>query len=124
MNDARLVGGSVLCAFLLAGIVTVVTGSPALLGGTPIGIAIYLTVGVALPQYLLSRRRGSALRLGLASLTAAGAAFVLIAGVATGSPNAAWDIGLVGILFVVVLGTSIGADIRAFRDGYRSAAGE
>ncbi len=121
MKDARLVCWCLLSAFLLAGIVTVVTQSPAVLGVTPLGVAIYLTVGVALPQYLLFRRRGSTLRLGLDSLTVAGAAFVLIAGVATGSPNAVRGGGLVGILFVLVLGNVVGAGVQAFRDGYRSS---
>ncbi|WP_222918688.1 hypothetical protein [Natrinema sp. SYSU A 869] len=122
MRGALLVGSSLVVAFLLAGVATVVTESPAVLGVTPIGIAIYLAAGVALPQYLLARRRGSALRLGLASLAAAGAAFVVIAGVATGSLNAERSVGLVAILSVIVLGTALGAGVREFRSGYRSAS--
>ncbi|WP_226479429.1 hypothetical protein [Natrinema amylolyticum] len=122
MRDARLVGGSLVVAFLLAGLATVVTESPAVLGVTPVGIAIYLSVGVALPQFLLARRYGSTLRLGLASLAAAAAAFVVIASVATGSPNAEWSGGLVAILFVIVLGTVLGAGVREFRAGYQSSS--
>jgi uncharacterized membrane protein (DUF4010 family) len=85
-------------------------------------MAIYLAVSVGLPQYLLSRRSGSSLQLGLAVLGLVGGLGAMIAGVATGSPHDESSVGLVGILFVVVLGNAIGAEIREFRTGYRSAS--
>ena len=83
---------------------------------------LYLAVGVGLPQYLLSRRTGSRLRLGLACLAAAGGAFVAVAGIGTGSLHAEWSGGLVAILFAVVLGNVLGAGVREFRSGYRSTS--
>ncbi|MFB1062840.1 hypothetical protein [Natrinema sp. H-ect4] len=41
MSDIRVVGASVTLAFLLAGVVSAITESPAVLGVTPVGIAIY-----------------------------------------------------------------------------------
>ncbi|WP_408958152.1 hypothetical protein [Natrinema sp. 74] len=120
MRDARLVGISFTLAFLFAGIVSVLTESPAVLGTTPVGIAVYLAVGIGFPQFLLSRRDESALQFGLAALAVVGAAVAVIAGVVTGSPNAEWSGGLVAILLVVVLGTTLGTAVREFRAGYRS----
>jgi hypothetical protein len=120
MSDIRVVGASVTLAFLLAGVVSAITESSAVLGVTPVGIAIYLAVGVGLPQYLLSRRTGSRLR--LACLAAAGGAFVAVAGIGAGSLHAEWSGGLVAILFAVVLGNVLGAGVREFRSGYRSTS--
>ncbi|WP_455449578.1 hypothetical protein [Natrinema thermotolerans] len=124
MRDALLVGGCFALALLCAAVASAITESPALLGITPIGIAIYLIVGVGLPQSLLARRTGSALQLGLAALAVAGGAGAVIAGIATGSPNAELSGGVVAILLFVVLGNAIGAVVRQFRDGYRSSTDE
>ncbi|WP_254764569.1 hypothetical protein [Natrinema marinum] len=120
MRDARLVGAGFALALLLAGVVSAITASPAVLGTTPVGIAVYLAIGVGLPQYLLSRHSGSRLQLGLAALAVVGATVAMIAGVVTGSPNAEWSGGLVAILFVVVVGNVVGAGVHEFRAGYRS----
>ncbi|WP_226007146.1 hypothetical protein [Natrinema salinisoli] len=122
MNDALVVGGCFVLALLLAGITGFLTASPAILGVTAAGTAIYLAVGVGLPQYLLSRRSGSSLQLGLAVFGVVGGVSAAIAGIATGSPHDETTIGLVGILFVVVLGNVIGAGVREFRTGYRSTS--
>ena len=119
MNDAVVIGGGLGLAVLLAGAVSLLTGSPAILGVTPVGIAIYLGVGIGLPQYLLSRRDGSSLRLGLAVLAVAAGVILAAVGVALGAPNDAWGIGIVPILFVVVIGVLVGSGVRAFRAGYR-----
>ncbi|MDS0474905.1 hypothetical protein [Natrinema sp. 1APR25-10V2] len=124
MRNGLFVGGCLTLSVLFAGIVSAITASPAVLGVTPVGIAIYLTVGVGLPQYLLSRRSSSRLQLGLAGLAVAGGAVVLIGGVATGSPNAEWSGGIVAILLVLVLvlGNALGAGVREFRAGYQSTS--
>ena len=68
-EPVSLVG--VVAATALAGVVGAATGTPALLGVTPVGAAIYLVVGVGLPQLSLGRRAGDAARLGLGALTVA-----------------------------------------------------
>ncbi|WP_436344312.1 hypothetical protein [Natronorubrum sp. FCH18a] len=120
MNDSRVFGLSVLLAVVLAGVASIVTGSFAILGHTPIGLAIYLAVGIGLPQYVLSRRTGSPLRLGLAVLAVGSAALSVLAGAVTGSVTAEWRLGIVPILFLLVFGVLIGSGIRAFRAGYRT----
>ncbi|MFP8953943.1 hypothetical protein ACLI4Z_13390 [Natrialbaceae archaeon A-arb3/5] len=121
MNESLLVGSSLVAAVLLTGIVSVLTGSGAVLGLTATGIAIYLAVGIGLPQYLLSRRNGSSVRLGLAALAVGGAVITMVAGLTVGSPNEPVGVGLVPILLVVVVGNVLGAGVREFRAGYRSA---
>ncbi|MDF9746148.1 hypothetical protein [Natrinema salsiterrestre] len=122
MNDALVVGGCFVLALSLAGLTGFLTASPAILGVTAAGTAIYLAVGVGLPQYLLSRRSGSSIQLGLAALGVVAGVGVAVAGVAIGSPHDESSIGLVAILSVVVLGNLIGAGLREFRTGYRSAS--
>ncbi|WP_114575841.1 hypothetical protein [Saliphagus sp. LR7] len=123
MSDRRLVAGSLLAAIVATAAVSLVTESPAVLGATPTGIAVYLVVGLAVPQYLLARREGSPLRLGLAAFGAAGAALALIAGGIGGNVNATLSVGLPAVLAIVVLGVLLGAIVREFRTGYRSQAG-
>ncbi|ELY64422.1 hypothetical protein [Natrinema versiforme] len=122
MNDTLTVGSSLVAAIVLAGIVGALTESPAVLGITAAGIAIYLAVGIGLPQYLLSRRRGSTLQVGLAVLAIGAAASVVAAGVATGTLHDDSGPGFVAILLLVVLGNAVGAGLREFRSGYRSAS--
>ncbi|WP_049924605.1 hypothetical protein [Halopiger djelfimassiliensis] len=122
MNDSIVLGGSLCLSFVLAGVVSVVTGSPAVLGMTPAGLAIYLAVGVGMPQYLRSRRRESPLPLGLAAFAVGGATIATVAGLAFGSLNEAVGLGIVPILTLVVLGPLLGAGVREFRAGYRSGS--
>ncbi|MGQ3413355.1 hypothetical protein ACT4ML_13960 [Natrinema sp. LN54] len=122
MNDSLIVGGSLAVAILLAGITGTLTESPAVLGITAAGIAIYLAVGVGLPQSLLARRSGSTLQFGVAVLAIGAAAIVVIAGVATGRLHEDSGPGFVAMLLVVVLGNAVGAGVREFRSGYRSAS--
>ncbi|MFC6767759.1 hypothetical protein [Natrinema soli] len=120
MNDSAIVASSLAGAIVLASIVSALTESPAVLGLTAVGIAIYLAVGVGVPQYVLSRRSGSSLQLGLAVFAAIGAVIATAVGIATGSLHEESGIGLVSILLVVLLGNTIGAGVREFRAGYRS----
>ncbi|SDJ62097.1 hypothetical protein [Natronorubrum texcoconense] len=120
MNDSRVVGFSLLLAVGLAGVVSVVTDSLAILGQTPIGLAIYLAVGIGLPQFVLARRTGSPLRLGLAALAIGGAALAVLGGAAMGSLTEEWRLGIVPILFLAVFGMLIGSIVREFRTGFRT----
>ncbi len=122
MGERRLVGASLLAALVVSGAVSVTTESPAVLGMTPAGIAVYLVIGLAVPQYLLARRERSPLRLGLAAFGAAGAVLALVVGGIGGDVNATLSIGLPTVLAVVVLGVLLGAVVREFRVGYRSRA--
>ncbi|QCS42388.1 hypothetical protein [Natrinema versiforme] len=122
MNDALIVGSSLAVAILLGGITGTLTESAAVLGITAAGIAIYLAVGIGLPQYLFARRSGSPLQFGLAVLAVGAAASVVVAGVATGTLHDESGPGFVAILLVAVLGNAVGAGVRAFRSGYRSAS--
>ncbi|SEP97692.1 hypothetical protein [Natrinema salaciae] len=120
MNDSAIVGGCLAVAVLLAGIVSVVTETTAVLGLTPVGFGVYFAVGIGLPQFLLYRNSGSSLQLGLSILAVVGAAVAVIAGVVTGAPHDEWGLGLVTILLVVVVGNLLGAVTREFRAGFRS----
>ena len=120
MADSRIVGGCLGLSILLAGAVSVVTGSSTVLGTTPAGVGIYLTVGIGLPQYLLYRETEAPIRFGLAALAVAAAALVVTGGLVRGTLHADWGPGLAAVLSVVVLGNLFGAIVREFRAGYRS----
>lgn len=122
MNESTVVGGSLLLAVALAGIAGLLTGSVSVLGVTPLGVAIYLAVGIGLPQYMLGRQRGSPLRVGLAALALIGAVLAVAAGVLTGTTTQEANIGIISILVVVVFGTLLGAVVREFRAGYRAGS--
>ncbi|MCU4739911.1 hypothetical protein [Natronoglomus mannanivorans] len=123
MKESVVVGASLLLAILTAGTVGLLTDSYATaFAGTPVGFAVYLVVGIGLPQYLLSRDGDSATRLGLAALSVVAGVLVVLASVVlpSASPTAEWGAGFV-LLFLVVVGNVLGATVRAFRDGYRTS---
>jgi hypothetical protein len=118
MEESRVVAAGVLAAVGLAAAASYATGSAAVLGVTPLGVAIYVGVGVALPQFLLARRTGSAVRLGVAALAGGVAAFALL--VDATAFGGAGGIDLVTALAVLVVGVTLGAAVREFRAGYRA----
>ena len=120
MNDSSLVAGCLALAIALAGLVSAVTESLAVFGSTPVGVGIYLAVGIGLPQYLLYRDGGSPVELGLATLAVASAALAVLLGLVRGAPHGDWGLGLVTILLFVVLGNLLGTIVREFRAGFRS----
>ncbi|MDG5761154.1 hypothetical protein QA600_17635 [Natronococcus sp. A-GB1] len=117
--SGRLVGTGILLAVVTSGLVSWLTGSLAILGATPSGIAVYLFVGVAGPQYVLSRRLDDPLRLGVAVLAAVGALLALGWGVLGADLHGEVGVGLTAVLAVVVFGVFGGAVVREFRAGYR-----
>ena len=123
MRESVVIAGSLGLAILSAGIVALLTGSHAtFLGGSPVGVAVYLVLGIGLPQYLLSRESGSSLQLGLAALAVAGAVVSVLVGFAIGAPTDEWPFGIALILLFVVVGNVVGAGVREFRTGYRSGS--
>ena len=117
--NGRLVGIGILLAVLSSGLVSWHTDSMAVLGATPVGITIYLFVGVAGPQYVLSREFDDPLRLGVAVPAAVGALLALDWGVLGADLHGEVGVGLTAVLAVVVFGVLGGAVVREFRAGYR-----
>jgi len=98
----------------VAAAVGAVTDTPAVLGLTPAGAAVYLLVGVALPAVLGRRAGGDPAALGLAALAALAAVAVLALAAVGAAPDGPW---LVAVLLVVVVGALVGAAVRSFRAG-------
>ncbi|RZH67697.1 hypothetical protein [Natrinema altunense] len=122
MKRSVVIAGCLGVAVLLAGLVSAITESAAVLGVTPAGIGLYLAVGIGLPQYLLYRTSRSPLQLGLTILAVAGAAIAILVGLVRGSLHADWGTGFIVLLVYVVVGNLLGAGVRAFRSGYRSGS--
>jgi len=120
MNERRVVLIGIGSAVLLTGAVTAATGTPALLGLTTAGAAIYLLVGVAGPQLVLGRR-DDAVRTGLGVLAGVAGVAVFLAGRVTGTPPSVGGLNFVDVLAVLVAGALLGSAVREFRRGYGDA---
>ena len=78
MNERQTVVASLLAAVILAGATTVATGRPTLFSQTPLGVAIYSFVGIAIPQHVLATRTDSDVRRGLSGIAGTGAVVALL----------------------------------------------
>lgn len=103
----------------LAFALSVAVASPVALVLTPLTVAIYLVVGVAVPQYLIARRTGSPTSLGLAAFAGVGGVASLVVGGLTVGLLDPWGSQVFGLLAVVVAGSVLGSIYRSFRSGYR-----
>ena len=121
MNERRVVLIGIGSAVLLTGAVSAATGTPALLGLTTAGAAIYLLVGVAGPQLVLGRRDDDAVRTGLGVLAAVAGVAVFLAGRVSGTPPTLSGLNFVDVLAVLVAGVLLGSAAREFRRGYSDA---
>jgi hypothetical protein len=124
MNERRIVVASLAAAVALAGATTLATGQPTALAQTPLGVAIYAFVGVAVPQHVIAMQNGSEVRLGFAGIAGMGALAAVMAGYARGGVNEPWSVGFASLLMAVVFGSIIGSVVREFRAGYRAGTAE
>ncbi|WP_435344371.1 hypothetical protein [Haloarchaeobius sp. HRN-SO-5] len=124
MNERQTVVASLVAAVGLAGATSVATGQPTLFSQTPLGVAIYAFVGIAVPQHVLATRTGSDVRRGLSGIAGAGAVVALLAGYARGGVNDPWSFGFTSLMLAIVLGGLFGSVLREFWAGYRAAAVE
>lgn len=129
VRENAILAGGLVVALVATAVVSAVTTSAAVLGVTPLGIALFLVLGIAAPQSLLARTEGDRERLVFAALAVVAGVAVLLAGAARGVSagtsalagiNRVWDLGFyaalagLGIVFLVVVG---------FWRGYRQGAG-
>lgn len=122
MNERRVVVASLAVAVALTGGTTLATGQPTVYAQTPLGVAVYAFVGVAVPQHVIAMQTGSEVRLGFAGLAGMGALAAVMAGYARGAVNEPWSVGFAGLLMAIVFGSIIGSVVREFRAGYRAGA--
>ena len=123
MNERVVVLLGIVTAFVLATLITFATNDPAtFVGQSPVGVAIFLVAGVGLPQYILYRRDQSNIRLGIALLSVAASATVLLGGqILFRIAGYRLNISITGLLIIVVAGVLLSAVTQAFVEGYRSA---
>ena len=124
MNERRIVVASLAVAVALAGGTTLATGQPTVFAKTPLGVAIYAFVGVAIPQHVVAMQTGSEVRLGFAGIAGMGALAAIMAGYARGGVNDPWSVGFASLLMAIVFGSIIGSVVREFRAGYRAGTAE
>jgi len=120
MNESRSVAFGPLAAIILAGVASYWTGQETLLGGTPLGVGIYLAIGVGLPQLLLWRRTSETARFAIGILAVGGAFLAVIWGFFTIGLAGTWHASISVILvlaLLIVIGWTI---VREFLSGFRS----
>ncbi|MEF8773116.1 MAG: hypothetical protein V5A23_03610 [Halobacteriales archaeon] len=117
-RTAYLLG--IVAAVVTAGVVGGVPDSAALVAGTALGAGIYVIVGVAAPQLVVSYRDGDPVSRGVGAIAAAAGVGVVVAGQVT-SLAGRW---FRGALLVVVVGTLFGVGVREFRAGYADAGAD
>lgn len=122
MRSRNVALAGVVASVALALLVSALTNTAAYVELTPVTVAIYLLVGVAVPQYVISRQTGSATSLGLAAFAAAGGTLALGAGALTVGLMGTWGPDLIAVLLLVVVGSFLGEIGRAFLAGYRGAS--
>lgn len=124
MNERSIVLLGIVAAFGVAALTVLITDEPSILvGDGPLAIAIFLTIGIAVPQYLLYRRDRENARLGTAALAVAGSATVLLGSeIAFRVFEQRITLGIVELLVIVVLGAGLSASIQAFVEGFQSAS--
>ncbi|MCT9095892.1 hypothetical protein [Haloarchaeobius sp. HME9146] len=121
-SDRQVTWGGPLLAVLVALAAAVVFDQPYIfLAETPLGVALYLVVGITLPQMLLARREGEPTRLGVAAIAGLGATLALAIGVLGDGVTARWGLPFIALLLFLTIGIGGGHVVRvamaAYRDG-------
>ena len=120
MDERRVVVAGIVVAVCVNAVLGVVSGTATLLAVTPVGILVYLVVGVGLPQFAVYRRTASAGALGASVLAAVLSGTVFVAALLDGGLWSDWGGEFVTLLLLAVVGALLGASGREFVDGYRS----
>ena len=119
MAERRIVVTGVVVAVCVNGALGYVTGTATLLAVTPVGIAVYLLGGVAVPQFVVHRRTASTGALGASALAGVASGAVLVVGLLDAGLYADWGGSFVTLLSLALLGVVLSASWRAFAEGYR-----
>lgn len=120
MRGKRIVLGGIAGAILLTGVVSVASGTPAILAQTPTGAAIYLIVGVAAPQLVLGRRSDDAIRIGMGLLAGVVGLTLLLSGLFV-EMSILGESTFVNVMAIIVAGIVIGTIVREVRRSYVGA---
>ncbi|WP_227134197.1 hypothetical protein [Halorubellus salinus] len=118
--DGRKVIAVGVVAVCVNAVLGFVSETATLLAVTPVGILVYLVVGVALPQLAVYRRTASAGALGASVLVGVLSGVVLVAALLDGGLWIDWGSGFATLLLLALLGALLGASGREFVDGYRN----
>ncbi|WP_323677736.1 hypothetical protein [Halorubellus sp. PRR65] len=120
MDERSIVVGGVVVAVCANAVLGAVTETATLLAVTPVGVLVYLVVGVGLPQLVVYRRTASTGALGTSVLVGVLSGAVLVAGLLGGGLWSDWGGWFAALLLLALLGVLLGVSGRAFADGYRS----
>ncbi|PGF14477.1 hypothetical protein CP556_20345 [Natrinema sp. CBA1119] len=119
-SHVALVG--VIASLAINGAISATTNTATYLAVTPVGIAVYLIVGIGGPQTYIGQQNGSSMELGMGVLAIVAGLVSLGVGVLGSGVLADWGTGFVNLLLILVLGIILWAGVRQFAEGYSSTA--
>lgn len=117
---AALVG--VLASLAINGAISAATNTATILAVTPVGIAVYLVVGIGGPQAFIGQQNGSSMELGMGVLAIVAGFISLGVGALGSGVLADWGTGFINLLTILVVGVILWASVGQFSEGYASTA--
>lgn len=118
MDHRTIVLTGIFASIVVNALLSTVTSPATLPAMTPLGIIVYLLLGLAIPQFVLSQRTDAPGALGRSALCTIAAALVFTAAHLDNGLTSDWGAQFVTVLLLVVFGVLLGTTIRAFARGY------
>lgn len=120
MKDSHVALAGIITSLVINGAISAATNTATYLAVTPVGIAVYLVVGIGAPQAFIGQQNGTGTELGLGVLAIIAGVISLGLGVLGGGVLVDWGSGFINILLVLVVGIIFWAGVRQFSEGYSS----
>lgn len=120
MKDSHVVIIGIVASLAINGAISVATNTATYLAVTPVGVAVYLIVGIGAPQAFIGQQNGTSMELGMGVLAIVAGLISLGVGVLGSGVLADWGAGFINLLLILIVGIFLGTGIRQFAAGYTS----
>lgn len=120
VKDSHVALVGIIASLIINGVISAATNTATYLAVTPVGIAVYLMVGIGAPQAFLGQKNGTSMELGMGVLAIVAGLISLGLGVLGGEILADWGSGFINLLLILVVGIMLWAGVREFKEGYAS----
>lgn len=121
MKDSHVALVGIIVSLAINGAISAVTNTATYLAVTPVGVAVYLIVGIGAPQAFIGQQNDSSMELGMSVLAIVAGLISLGLGVLGTGILADWGSGFINLLLILVVGIILWTGIRQFKEGYSSA---
>lgn len=120
MKSSHVAIVGIMASLAINGAISVATNTAMYLAVTPVGVAVYLIVGIGAPQAFIGQQNDSSMELGMGVLAIVAGLISLGLGVLGSGVLADWGAGFVNLLLILVVGITLWVGIRQFAEGYTS----